>query len=134
MSQVPDNVMAALADRRQPVALVGASNTPHKYGNIILLDLMSRGHTVLPINPGDSVIEGQRAYASLAELDTPVSIINVVIPPERARAMLRDMSTMPSDIIWFQPGSFDAMVVRTARERFGTVVAGPCIMVLARQV
>lgn len=134
MSQVPDTVMARLADKSQPIALVGASDAPHKYGHIILVDLMSRGHAVLPVNPSAAVIEGQHVYPSLSDVDIPVGIINVVIPPHHALAMLEDPSPMPSDIIWFQPGSFNDAVVDAARERFETVVAGPCIMVMARQV
>ena len=40
--------------RRGPetrIAVVGASNDPEKYGNIIVRNLAAKGYTVLPVNP-----------------------------------------------------------------------------------
>jgi predicted CoA-binding protein len=129
-----DTVKGILARRDARIALVGASNAPQKYGNIILRDLRGLGYTVLPVNRREQYIEGETAYASLAELPPPVDIINVVVPPEQALAVVEGAQPSQCPVVWFQPGAFDQRVVEAARLRFPTVLAGDCIMVVARQV
>ena len=51
--------------RRGPetrIAVVGASNDPAKYGNIIVRYLAAKGYTVLPVNPRQSEIAGLPAF------------------------------------------------------------------------
>ncbi len=130
---VPDHVRQLLSNRATRIALVGASNATHKYGNIILKDLRSRGYEVLPVNSRGAVIDGMRGFRDVASIGAPVDIINVVVPPERALDVVHRTDPAHCDVIWFQPGSFDRRVVAAAEARFGTVIAGDCIMVVARQ-
>ena len=43
-------MLETLQNKNNLIAIVGASNDPKKYGNKILLDLISKGHNVAPIN------------------------------------------------------------------------------------
>lgn len=131
---VSDSVREILSRRHSTIALVGASNAPHKYGSIILQDLRRWGYTVLPVNPRTAVVAGTPALRSVNEADGPVHIISVVVPPGDALNVAQTASPELCDVIWFQPGSFDDEVLAVARSRFGTVIAGDCIMVVARQV
>ncbi|GMV39218.1 MAG: CoA-binding protein [Myxococcales bacterium] len=128
---VPEHVRDLLRSPAR-IALVGASSAPEKYGNIIFKDLAGRGHAVLPVNPSASMIEGQPAYASVADVPRPIDIVNVVVPPRASLALARSLDPGICGVIWFQPGSFDDQVVQEATARFETVIAGDCIMVVAR--
>ena len=70
----PEAVMAVLKQQGpQPrIAVVGASNNPEKYGNIIVRNLAGKGYTVLPINPKEATIAELPAFASLAAVDPPI--------------------------------------------------------------
>jgi hypothetical protein len=129
-----DTAREILRDRSSRIALVGASNAPHKYGNIILRDLRARGYTVVPVNRHEREIEGIAALRSVSELEAPVGIINVVVHPRDALDVVHAADPAVCDVMWFQPGAFDRRVVDAARARFSTVLAGDCIMVVARQV
>lgn len=126
------HVREILANRESRIALVGASAAPHKYGNIILKDLSARGYTMLPVNPRGGTLEGLPVARSLDELEAPISIINVVTHPEDSLAVVHGADPSLCDVIWFQPGAFDDEVVAAAHAKFPTVLAGDCIMVLAR--
>lgn len=128
---VPDHVRDLLKGKAR-IALVGASSAPEKYGNIIYRDLTGRGHTVLPVNPSATTIEGQPAFASLKDVPGPIDIVDVVIPPKASLALVRALDPSVCGVLWFQPGSFDDQVVEEATARFPTVIAGDCIMVVAR--
>lgn len=133
-SGVTATVRELLGRRPCRVALVGASNARFKYGNIILRNLLAQGFDVLPVNPGQEQVHGIACRARVDQGAAPVDIVNVVVPPERAMVAVADTDPAVCDVIWFQPGSFDAETLTAARERFGTVIAGPCIMVEARGV
>jgi predicted CoA-binding protein len=51
-----------LKEKNNVIALIGASNDPSKYGNKILLDLISKGHNVVPINPKEEEVAGLKSY------------------------------------------------------------------------
>ena len=44
-------VLEKLKEQNTVIALIGASNDKHKYGNKIYRDLKSKGYNVIPINP-----------------------------------------------------------------------------------
>ena len=112
-----------------PIGLVGASNARHKYGNIILRDLVQKGYPVLPINPTGTTVEGRPAVTSPLELEAPVSILNFVVPPAVALKIVEALPAGRFSVLWFQPGAFDAQVVAAAEAKAEVVIAGPCIMV-----
>jgi acyl-CoA synthetase (NDP forming) len=72
----------SLKDKNNLIALVGASNDRKKYGNKILLDLLSKNYNVVPINQKEDNIAGLKAYTKVQDLPSRPSIINFVVPPE----------------------------------------------------
>ncbi len=113
------------------IAVIGASNDPSKYGNIIIRNLLRHGYTVLPIHPTADEISGLPAHARVADIGGAVAIANVVVPPAVALDVVADLDPAQVGVVWFQPGSFNEAVVAAAHARFQHVIAGDCIMVVA---
>lgn len=65
------------------VAVIGASNQPHKFGHIILRNILQSGFPgrVVPVNPKEREILGLACIPSMADLP-PVDLAVVVIPAE----------------------------------------------------
>ena len=114
------------------IAVVGASNDPAKYGNIIVKNLISHGYCVLPVHPTAPRIAELPAYAEVGDIPGPIDIANLVVPPPLALDIVRALDPQQVRVVWLQPGSFDDAVVSAARAKFQHVVAGDCIMVVAR--
>jgi predicted CoA-binding protein len=72
------------------IAVVGASNDPSKFGNIIVKDLLRHGYEIFPVNLHESTIAGRRVYRTLADLPTPVDIVDVVTPPDVTHVILEN--------------------------------------------
>lgn len=129
-------VLAALLgnhDGSTRIAVVGASLEAAKYGHIITADLLGLGYTVLPIHPSEPEILGQRCYPRVEAAPGPVHIVNFVVPPAVTLRTLATLAPERFPIVWFQPGSFDGACEAEARRRgFAHVLAGDCIMVVAR--
>ena len=89
-------MIEALQNKKNSIALVGASNNPKKYGNKILLDLLEKGHIVYPINKNESQIEGLKSYKKVSDLPSLPSIINFVVPPNEGI----EVTTLSEVTLW----------------------------------
>ena len=111
------------------IALIGASRQRHKFGSIILADLVRKGFDVWPVNPSETELDGRHVVPSVDQVPDPLHIVSLVVPPQQALAALEALDPSRNPLVWFQPGAYDEQVLEAARQRFGQVLAGPCIMV-----
>ncbi len=121
-----------LADPGTTVAVVGATDSPGKYGGIIYRDLRDRGYAVVAVNPNRSVVAGDAAFPDLASLPEQPDIVNVVVPPSVGEEIVDQVVDLGWPSIWFQPGADGSRVVAKAHDAGLDVVAGDCVMVVAR--
>ena len=98
-------VLEKLKEKNTTIALIGASNNKNKYGNRIYRDLRSKGYHVIPINPKEELIEGDKAYHSIEEMETLPDIANFVVPPPVAIKIAQHITDLGIKHLWFQPGS-----------------------------
>ena len=98
-------VLEKLKEENTVIAIIGASNDKQKYGNKIYCDLRSKGYNVVPINPKEKLIEGDKAYASIEKMESLPDIANFVVPPPVAMKITPHISELGIKHLWFQPGS-----------------------------
>ena len=122
-----------LRDTTTRIAVVGASNDPFKYGNIIVKNLLRHGYRVVPVNLKGGTIAGLPAFRSLKDVPKPVDIVDVVTPPASTHQVLEDAAVAGFDLVWLQDGSFDDSVLADAEAAPFKTVHHACIMVAARQ-
>jgi predicted CoA-binding protein len=111
------------------IAVVGASNNPAKYGNIIVRNLAAKGYTVLPVNPHETEIAGLPAYPDLASVPGPVHLVDFVTPPHVTRGILEDAARLGLPAVWLQDGSYDDDALDVAAAAPYKTVYEACIMV-----
>jgi len=118
--------------RSNPViALVGATNSETKYGNIIYKDLKKKGYQVFPVNPRATTVDGDKAYHTLTELHSehPIGLVVYVIPPKFTLESLEQNKGLGLDKVWIQPGAGDEEV-RSWLEKSGyDWLMDACVMV-----
>jgi predicted CoA-binding protein len=128
----PPEVYAILRERgpETRIAVVGASNNPAKYGNVIVRNLAGKGYTVLPVNPHETTIAGLAAYPTLGAAPPPIHLVSVVTPPEDTLIILKEAAELALPAVFLQEGSFDDAVLDfAARAPFKTMYDA-CIMVV----
>jgi predicted CoA-binding protein len=128
-----DEATALLRSTATRIAVVGASNDPSKFGNIIVKDLLRRGYTVFPVNLHETTIAGLPVFRTLATVPKPIDIVDVVTPPESTRQILKDAAGAGCGLVWLQDGSFDRSVIAEAEALPFKTVHHACIMVVAGQ-
>jgi predicted CoA-binding protein len=111
------------------IAVVGASNDPSKYGNVIVRNLAAKGYTVLPVNPREKEIAGLPAFADLASVPGPIHLVDVVTPPAVTRGVLAEAARLGLPAVWLQDGSYDDAALAVAAAAPYKTVYEACIMV-----
>lgn len=97
------------------VAVIGASANRRKFGNKALRAFRHRGYTVVPINPHEREIEGERAYASVLDYAGRIDEATVYVPPEIGERLLDQVAKKGIPKVWLNPGADAGAVVTRAR-------------------
>ena len=125
-------MLDALEDKNNLIALVGASNDPKKYGNKILLDLVSKGYNVAPVNSKEKTIAGIKSYKNVLDLKESPSIINFVVPPSIGFQITKELVENKFDNFWYQPGAESEKISYFLNENKKNFIDDKCIMVVTR--
>ena len=126
-------VLQKLKERNTRIALIGASNNPSKFGNQIYLNLRNKGYHIIPINPKENEIEGDKAYASIDMMDKLPDIVNFVVPPQIAIKVAQKAIDLGITHLWFQPGSESDELEELLRKNHDIkYLINSCIMVKTR--
>ena len=97
------------------VAVVGASNDRRKFGNRAVRAFQAKGHTVVPINPHEAVVEGLTAYKSVLDVPGAIDMATVYVPPDEGVHVMDDLAQKGVREVWLNPGADADVVVARAR-------------------
>ena len=123
------DLIALLNEPDTTVAVVGASDDPSKYGNVIYRDLRRKGFTVFAVNPNRSHVAGDEAFPRLKELPNKPTIVDIVVPPAVGAKVLPECLDLGLMNVWLQPGAESPENLAFLQERGFNYVAHACIMV-----
>jgi len=98
------------------VAVIGASNDRHKFGNKALRAFRRQGYTVIPINPHEAEVEGERAYPSVLDYPGAIDEATVYVHADVGVLVMDEIARKGIPIVWLNPGADDDAVVARARE------------------
>lgn len=114
------------------IILIWASNDTEKFWNKIMKDLISKWHTVIPVNPKEKMIEWIKCHANLWVIAWwDYDIINFVVKPEVTLQILEKYrKKILKKQIWCQPGASDDAVKNFLEvHNFKNYITDSCIMI-----
>lgn len=117
-----------------PIAVVGASDSPGKFGREIYRALKDRGYTVYAINNRSETVGGERAYASVKDLPPEVEAAVIVVRPEQAHQVVKNAIERGLKRLWFQRGANFSAAASAASAAGIATVQGKCILMYASPV
>jgi len=120
-----------LNDPKTVIAVVGATDSPGKYGGRIYRNLKGKGFTVYAVNPNRDSVDGDPAYPSLESLPGRPDIIDLVVPATQGTLVAGEAAELALDQIWIQPGAEGRSLVTALDEAGLNYLVGRCIMVEA---
>jgi predicted CoA-binding protein len=113
----------------QVIAVVGLSSRPGRPSFEIASYLQEHGYRIVPVNPNETEVLGERAYASLLDIpdDLSVDIVDVFRRPEHTPEIARQAVEIGARVLWLQEGIVSEEAGRIAGEGGLGVIMGVCI-------
>lgn len=117
-----------LGDART-IAVVGLSSKPHRYSHEVAGFLQGRGYRIVPVNPNETEVLGERAYATLLDVpaDVVVDVVDVFRRAEDTPEVARHAVARGAKVLWLQDGIVNEEARRIAEGAGLTVIMGVCI-------
>ena len=111
------------------VAVVGLSGNPLRASNFVGFYLQRHGYRVIPVNPREPEIFGERSYASLRDVPVVVDIVDVFRAPAALPEIARDAVAIGAKCLWCQFTVINEEGARIAERGGLTVVMDRCLKV-----
>jgi uncharacterized protein len=125
---IGDKVIKKILTDYHVVAVVGASNKRKKASNRVIRYLMKKGYEVIPVNPNEEKVLGEKSYDNLTEIGKPVDIVDIFIPSAMVYPIVEQAVRIRPKVIWMQPGIKNERA-KVLAESYGIkVIMNRCIM------
>ena len=122
-----DQELKKLLTDATTIAVVGASSNPDKASNGIMQELQKAGYRVIPVNPRETEILGERSYPSLVDVPERIDIVDVFRRAEDAPGIADEAVTIGAKALWLQSGIVSEDAAARAKAGGLMVVMDACI-------
>jgi predicted CoA-binding protein len=121
-------VIRRVVSERGRIAMVGLSSDSQRESNRVARYLMQNGYEVVPINPKESEVLGQRAWPSLKEVPGPrIEVIDVFRRSDALGPVVDDAIAYGARVLWLQLGVVNEEQAERARAAGLDVVMDHCL-------
>jgi predicted CoA-binding protein len=110
-------------------AIVGLSSNPLRASYFVGYYLRRHGYQVIPVNPRENEIFGERSFERLTDLPGPVDVVNVFRAPEALPDIAREAAAIGASTLWCQFTVINEEGARIAEAGGLSVVMDRCIKV-----
>jgi hypothetical protein len=125
-----DTIMSLLTDPATThIAVVGASDSPGKWGGRAYRDLRAKGFQVRAVHPTAPTVADDPAFPTVADLPESPDVVVFVVPPPVTLSVLEECLRLGYTSVWVQPGAGDDAVRKYLDEHEFNAIVDACILV-----
>ena len=125
----PDDVLREILTESRTIAVVGLSGNPDRDSHRVARYLQEHGYQIIPVNPAEPEVRGEKSYASLAEVPVPVDVVDVFRRPEAVPEIVDAAIRIRARVVWLQLGIRHDEAAAKAREAGLDAVQDRCMKV-----
>jgi predicted CoA-binding protein len=122
-----DEALRGMLLDAKTIAMVGASNNPQKPSHRIMKQLLAAGYHVIPVNPNETEVLGQRAVGSLTDINEAVDIVDVFRKSEDTPPLVDEAVKIRAKTLWLQLGIANEETASRAMKAGLGLVMDTCI-------
>ncbi len=110
------------------IAIVGLSNNPQRPSHRVGAYLQSAGYKIIPVNPGQSEILGEKAYPDLQSIPEIVDTVDVFRRPEHVEPIVDAAIAIGAKALWLQDGVINPAAAEKAEQAGLLVIMDDCML------
>jgi uncharacterized protein len=136
-TSVPDNwprsndAIADILKNYKTIAVVGLSSNPRRPSFTVTQYMQSAGYRIIPVNPNETEVLGEKSYPRLEEIpkSQPIEIVDIFRRSENIPPVVDSAIAVGAKIIWMQQGIESQNAAAKARAAGLFVVEDACILI-----
>ena len=121
----PDTIRRIL-DECRTIAVVGLSSDPSRASNSVSGYMRRQGYRVIPVNPNETSVFGERAYPDLAAVPEKIDLVDVFRRADEAGKAVDEAIAVGAKAVWLQEGVIDDAAAQRAVDAGLMVVMDRC--------
>ena len=118
-----------ILEKYKTIAVVGLSSQTWRPSYSVSQYMQSAGYRIIPVNPRETEVLGEKAYASLDDVPEPIEIVNIFRRPEHVPDIVETAIRRRAPVVWMQLGVANQAAADRALAAGLEVVMDRCILV-----
>jgi len=110
------------------IAVVGLSSRPFRPSFGVSRYLQSAGYRIIPVNPGESEVLGEKCVSRLEDIQEKVDIVDIFRRSEFVPEIMASAIAIGARAVWMQEGVADPEAAEQGRRAGMFVVMDSCIL------
>jgi predicted CoA-binding protein len=123
MASIPELLRSA-----RTIAVVGLSSNRSRASYAVSSYLQRSGYRIIPVNPEETEVLGEKAYARLEDVPEHIDIVDVFRRSEYVPEIVDSAIGVGAGAVWMQEGVSHEAAAEKARKAGLTVVMDRCIL------
>ena len=128
MSFTDPTTIEQILNECRTIAVVGLSSNPIRPSYGVSKYMQDHGYRILPVNPNEIEVLGERAYADLPALPVKPDLVNIFRRSEDAGAIVDEAISLGVKAVWLQEGVIDEAAAQRAADAGLLVVMDRCLL------
>ncbi|MEZ5428585.1 MAG: CoA-binding protein [Pyrinomonadaceae bacterium] len=108
------------------IAVVGLSSSAYRPSNGVAAFMQRKGYRVIPVNPFETEVLGEKSYEKLADVPETVELVDVFRRSDKAGQAVDEAIAVGARAVWLQEGVIDEEAARRAADAGLLVVMDRC--------
>jgi uncharacterized protein len=121
-------VIKRILEECKTIAVVGLSSNHYRPSYGVASYMQKHGYRIIPVNPGETEIFGERAYPTLADVPGRVDLVDIFRRSEEAGIHVDEAIRLGVQAVWLQEGVIDEAAAERARTAGLMVVMDRCLL------
>ena len=117
-----------ILETSRTIAVIGLSSDPSRPSNSVSAYMQSRGYKIIPVNPNEESVLGEKAYARLEDVPEKVDIVDIFRRSNEAGAHVDEAIRSGARAVWLQEDVIDHRAAARALGAGLVVVMDRCIL------
>ena len=124
----PEDEIRRILQTYRKVAVVGLSSNPARASHGVARFLQGQGFKIIPVNPKETEVLGEKAYPDLISIPERFEIVDVFRKSEHVPAIVDQAIKTSAKVVWMQEGVVKHDAAIKASESGLTVVMDRCML------